>query len=77
MNYQELTHELSCLQAEAAEEIRAGAQDRVDYLRARMAGLLAAGQTVTDIEKTDEIIARHEETIRSCNNWLKINGWEE
>lgn len=76
MNYRELTAELDVRRAEAAEELRDYAQTRVTYLKARWAGLLAAGQIITDEEKTNRIIARHEETIQSCDNWLKINGWE-
>lgn len=77
MNYQALTQELRCRQAEAAEDIRSYARDRICYLRARRKGLLAAGQIIEDEEKTNEIITMHRETIRSCTNWLKINGWEE
>lgn len=76
MNYRELTDELHGLRAHRVEEIRCHAEERTSYLNARRAGLIAAGQTITDIEKTNEIIERLRETIMSCNNWLQINGWE-
>jgi hypothetical protein len=76
VNYQELTEELHGLRAAAVEDIRFNAWARNTHLKARWAGLLAAGQIITDAEKTNKEIARHEETILSCDNWLKINGFE-